>query len=295
MKTLLARHAAVAVVVGLFALPAFAADDHGDHFAYEKQKWSFGGFFGQYDKEQLQRGFQVYKEVCSNCHSLSRVNFRNLVQKGGPEFSEAAVKELAASWPHKPLAEPNDDGRTVDKKGNLLDRAATLADPILGPYRNDKEARAAQNGAVPPNLSVMAKARDLHNGGFWVNHIGAMGKDIVAGYQEGGPDYIHNLLMNYAEPPKDFKLAEGMNYNKAYVGNQIAMVPPISKENFVKYQNGKGSLEENSRDVSAFLAWAADPALNQRKAMGWQVLLYLLITSVLLYVAKTRVWARVKH
>jgi ubiquinol-cytochrome c reductase cytochrome c1 subunit len=289
MKTLL-RFPALALALGLLAAPVGAADDH--HFEYEKQKWSFGGFFGQYDKEQLQRGFQVYKEVCANCHSLSRVYFRNLSQPGGPEFPEAAVKELAASWPHKPLAEPNDDGRIVDKKGNLLDRPALPSDPILGPYRNDKEAKAAQNGAIPPNLSVMAKARDLHNGGFWVNHIAAMGKDIAVGYQEGGPDYIYNLLTNYAEPPKDFKLGEGLNYNKAYPGNQIAMVPPISADNFIKYQNGKGSLEENSRDVSAFLAWAADPALNQRKAMGWQVMLYLLITCVLLYMGKKRVWAR---
>jgi ubiquinol-cytochrome c reductase cytochrome c1 subunit len=280
----------------LASQPVSAADaSHSEHFKYEKQTWSFGGFWGQYDKAQLQRGFQVYQQVCANCHGLNRVNFRNLVQPGGPEFPETAVKKLAAEWPNKPLAEPNDDGRTTDKKGELLTRAALLSDPILGPYRNDKEARAAQNGALPPNLSVIAKARDVHFEGFWVNHIGSMAKDIASGYQEGGADYIYNLLVNYSEPPKDFKLSDGMNYNKAYPGNQIAMVPPISKENFTKYADGSGSLEQNAKDVSAFLMWAADPALSQRKAMGWQVLLYLLVTTVLLYFGKSRVWARVKH
>ena len=298
------RPAILALALALSTLPAFAADEHKpaaagaapaamheEHFDYERQKWSFGGFWGQYDKAQLQRGFQVYQQVCANCHSLSRVNFRNLAQPGGPEFPESSVKELAAGWPNKPLAEPNDDGAIADKKGNLLTRPALLSDPILGPYRNDKEAKAAQNGAVSPNLSVMAKARNLHNGGFWVNHLGLMAKDVFNGYQEGGPDYIYNLLMNYSDPPAGFKMAEGLQYNKAFPGNQLAMVPPLSKDNFVKYQDGKGSLEENARDVSAFLAWTADPALNQRKAMGWQVLLFLFITSILLYLGKKAVWS----
>jgi ubiquinol-cytochrome c reductase cytochrome c1 subunit len=291
MKALKALSLAIALLVTIpAASPVFAAGGEGEHFEYERQKWSFSGIMGKFDKAQLQRGFQVYKEVCGNCHSLSRVNFRNLVQPGGPEFPEDAVKALAAEWPNKPLAGPNDDGAIADKKGNLLTRPAILSDPLLGPYRNDKEARAAQNGALPPNLSVMAKARDLHNGGFWPYHVGKMLKDISISYQEGGADYIYNLLVAYKEPPAGFKMADGMNYNPAYPGNQIAMIPPISKENFVKYQDGKGSLEENARDVSAFLAWAADPTLNQRKAMGWQVMLYLLITSIILYIGKQRVW-----
>jgi len=289
MKTLSAlTFAALAL-----ASPAMAEDEH--HFEYERQKWSFAGFNGRYDKAQLQRGFQIYQQVCSNCHALSRVRWRNLTDAGGPEFPEAAVKKLAADWPNKPLAEPNDDGATTDKKGNLLTRPALLADPILGPYRNNKEARAAQNGALPPDLSVIAKARDLHNGGFWVNHVFKMAGDVMRGYQEGGPDYIYNLLTNYADAPGEMKMADGMNYNRAFPGNQIAMVPPLSKENFIKYQDGTGSLEDNARDVSAFLEWAADPKLNERKAMGWQVLLYLLITSVLLYLGKKRIWSRIEH
>ena len=282
--------ASLALTAALAVLPAHAEDEH--HFEFERQKWPFAGMNGKYDKPQLQRGFQVYQQVCANCHSLSRVNWRNLVDAGGPEFPEAAVKEFAASWPNKPLAEPNDDGATTDKKGNLLTRAGLLSDPILGPYRNDKEARAAQNGALPPNLSVIAKARDLHNGGFWVNHVGKMAADVFHGYQEGGPDYIYNLLINYADAPASFKMADGMSYNRAFPGNQIAMVPPLSKENVVKYQDGTGSLEENARDVAAFLEWAADPKLTERKDMGRGVLLYLLITSVLLYIGKKRIWAK---
>lgn len=300
MKIIKALGFAIALSASLISIPAAtpvaASEAGGEHFEYERQKWSFGGFFGQYNKAQLQRGFQVYKEVCANCHGLKRVNFRNLVQPGGPEFPEDAVKALAASWPNKPLAEPNDEGKTVDKKGNLLERPALLADPILGPYRNDKEARAIQNGALPPDLSVMARARDLHNSGFWPYHIGKMLRDIAYGYQEGGADYIYNLLVSYKPVPAHFKLADGMNYNPAFPGSQIAMAPPLSKENFVAYKDEKGnpaggSLEENARDVSAFYAWAADPTLNQRKAMGWQVLLYLCITSLLLYIGKKRIWA----
>ena len=300
MKLIKALSLAVALSASLFVIPAsspvVAAEDagHEAHFEYQRQKWSFGGFSGNFDKAQLQRGFQVYQEKCSTCHALSRVNFRNLVQPGGPEFPEDSVKALAAGWPNRPLAEPDDAGSTVDKKGNLLERTPLLSDPILGPYRNDKQARAVHNGAVPPNLSLIAKARNLHNDGFWPYHVGKMLRDIALGYQEGGPDYIYNLLVNYKdekEMPKGFKLAEGMNYNPAFPGNQIAMAPPLAKDNFVKYQDGKGSLEDNARDIAAFLAWASDPSLNQRKAMGWQVLLYLVIASILLYIGKKRVWA----
>jgi cytochrome c1 len=272
------------------ASPALAAGGH--HFDYRKVPWSFGGFFGQYDKAQLQRGFQVYKEACSACHGMTRVRWRNLVEKGGPEFPEDAVKLLAKEWPNQPLAEPNDEGRTTDAKGNLLTRPAILADPILGPYRNEKEARAAQNGALPPDLSLMAKARDIHETPVWYVHVGKMARDIAVGYQEGGADYVYNLLTAYADAPADFKMSDGMNYNKAYPGNQIAMVPPLNADNPIKYQDGSGTKEQNAKDVVAFLSWAADPHLNQRKAMGWTVMLYLLITCVLLYFAKKRVWAR---
>ncbi|MBX9925596.1 MAG: cytochrome c1 [Hyphomicrobiaceae bacterium] len=285
----------VLAVAGVVALTGNAsAAGGGHHYEWQRQPWTFSGFFGTYDREQLQRGFQIYQQGCAACHGLSRVKWRNLVEKGGPEFPEAAVKKLAAEWPNQPLT-TNDEGQTVDKKGNLLTRTATLADPILGPYRNEKEARAAQNGALPPDLSLIAKARSIHETPIWYVHVGKMAGEIGRTYQEGGSDYIYNLLMAYAEPPKDVKMSDGMYYNMAYSGNQIAMPPPLNKDSPIAYENGKGTMEENARDVAAFLTWSADPKLNERKATGWYVMLYLLITTVLLYLGKKVVWSRVKH
>jgi cytochrome c1 len=269
---------------------ATAAGDH--HFEYQRVPWSFSGIFGQYDQAQLQRGFQVFQQACSACHGLERLRWRNLVQPGGPEFPEEAIKKLALEWPNQPLAGPDDEGRTTDAKGNLLTRPAILADPILGPYRNEKEARAAQNGALPPDLTMITKARGIHDVPIWYAHVARMGREIFSGYGEAGSDYVYNLLMSYADPPADFKLSDGMNYNKAYPGNQIAMVQPLLEDNPIKYEDGSGTKEQNVKDVVAFLSWAADPKLNERKAMGWSVMIYLLITCVLLYVGKKRIWAR---
>ncbi len=286
-----------AIVSALSASLAFAgaaaAAAGGEHYDFQKQKWSFSGFTGQYDKNQLQRGFQVYQQACSACHGMQRVKWRNLVEKGGPEFPEDAVKKLAAEWPNQPLAGPNDDGLIADSKGNLLTRAATLADPILGPYRNEKEARAAQNGALPPDLSLIVKARSIHEVPVWYVHVGKMMSEIGRGYQESGADYLYNLLTAYAEAPASVKMSDGMYYNKAYPGNQIGMPAPLQKDNPIVYENGKGTHDDNVRDVSAYLAWAADPKLNERKATGWYVMLYLLITTVLLYLGKKVVWSRV--
>ena len=250
----------------------------------DRQAWSFGGLKGQYDKAQLQRGFQIYKDVCSACHGLKRVYFRNLVQKGGPEFPEASVKELAAQWPNKIMDGPNDTGE-------MFERAAGLPDPVLGPYRNDQAARAAQNGALPPDLSNIAKARNTHNNAFWPVHVWLMAKDIATGYQEGGADYLYALLTGYHEAPAGVTVADGMNYNAAFPGHQIAMAPPLAKDAFQTYADGSGSLEKNAADVAAFLTWASDPSLNDRKSTGWVVLLYLLITTVLLWLGKKRIWA----
>lgn len=271
-----------------FSGAALAAESSGPHHEIERQKWPFAGFYGQFDKGSLQRGFQIYKDVCANCHGLKRVKFRNLVEPGGPEFPEEAVKALAAEWPNKITDGPNDEGK-------MFERPARLADAILGPYKNDQEARSIQNGALPPDLSLIAKARGIESHAPWYTHILHMARDIATGYQEAGSDYLYALLTGYHEPPAGFKLADGMNYNVAFPGNQIAMTPPIAKDNFVKYQDETGSLEANSRDVTAFLTWAADPTLEQRKRIGWQVMLYLLITTVLLYLAKKRIWSNVPH
>lgn len=284
MRTIAARTLRTAALIAAVALPVASAAASSGETHIERQAWPFGGIFGQYDRAQLQRGFQVYKEVCSACHGLKRVYFRNLVEEGGPQFPEEAVKALAAEWPYQPIDGPNDDGK-------MFERPAKLSDPILGPYRNDQEARAAQNGALPPDLSVIAKARNVETVAPWYTHPFLMLRDVLIGYQEGGADYLYALLNGYADAPADVKLAEGMNYNTAFPGHQIAMPAPLSKDNFVKYQDGSGSLEQNARDVTAFLAWAGDPSLDSRKSTGWQVILYLIVTTVLLYFGKRRVWA----
>ncbi len=279
--------ATIAVAATISILPASAASEgHGPEIT--RQQWSFGGFKGQFDRAQLQRGFQVYQAVCAACHGLSRVNFRNLVQPGGPEFPEEAIKALAAEWPNQITDGPNDEGK-------MFERPARLSDPIRGPYHNEKEARAAQNGAYPPDLSLMAKARGVERNPSWWTHPFLMLGDIVKGYQEGGPDYLTALLTGYVEPPEGVTVNEGMYYNKAFPGHQLAMPPPLSAD-AVPYGDGtKPTVENYAKDVAAFLAWSADPTLDQRKRIGWQVMLYLLVTTLLLYLGKRRIWANVKH
>jgi cytochrome c1 len=274
---------ALALVAVFASTPVLAAGGGEAHI--ERQHWSFAGLKGQYDKDQLQRGFQVYQEKCSSCHGLSRLYFRNLVQKGGPEFPEEAVKELAKSWPNKIADGPND-------AGEMFEREPKLSDPILGPFKNAKAAAAAM-GAAPPDLSIISKARNVHNSSAWPKHVLIdMPKDVVTGYQEGGADYIYALLTGYHDAPAGVELAPGMNYNVAFPGNQIAMPAPLGKDNFVTYQDKSGSLEASARDVAAFLSWAADPSLNARKRIGWQVMLYLLVTTLLLYFGKRVLWSK---
>jgi cytochrome c1 len=288
MKKLIALSAAG--LIGLAAGSAGALAAEAQHHTIERQAWSFSGFKGQFDKAQLQRGFAVYQTVCSNCHGLSRVRFRNLAEPGGPQFPEEAVKALAEAWPNQ-IPEMNDQGEIADKNG-LIKRPAKLFDPILGPYLNEKQARANQNGALPPDLSIIAKARNTHHEAKWYVHPFLMLGDIAKGYQEGGPDYLHALLTGYVDPPEGVTVGEGMYYNKAFPGNQLAMVPPLS-DGVVDYTDGSPkTVEQYSRDVTAFLAWAADPHHDQRKRIGWQVMLYLLITTALLYVGKRRIWSK---
>jgi ubiquinol-cytochrome c reductase cytochrome c1 subunit len=272
----------LAMAMAVALTPAAYAAGEAPHI--ERQRWPFGGVGGQYDKAQLQRGFQVYKDVCSFCHGLNRVHFRNLVQPGGPEFPEDAVKALAKEWPNKITDGPND-------AGEMFERDAGLPDPIRGPYKNEKAARAAQNGAYPPDLSNITKARNVHNHAPWPQHVMLMLRDVATGYQEGGADYVYALLTGYHDAPADMKMADGMNYNAAFPGHQIAMAPPLLKDSPQMYADGSGSLEKNAADVAAFLTWAADPSLNSRKSMGWAVLLYLLVTTVLLWLGKKRIWA----
>jgi len=170
-----------------------------------------------------------------------------------------------------------------------------LSDPIRGPYHNDNEARAAQNGALPPDLSLIAKARGVERNPSWWIHPFLMLGDILKSYQEGGADYVYALLTDFSDPPAGFQLVEGKYYNKAFPGHQIAMPPPLA-DGAVTYQDGTPpTLDNYSRDVVAFLSWAADPSLDQRKRIGWQVILYLIVTTGLLYLGKKRIWSTLKH
>ncbi len=276
---------AAAAALALATSSALAA---GGEIDIKRNKWSFGGISGHYDKAQLQRGFQVYREVCASCHSIGRLSFRNLVQPGGPEFPKDAVEALAKEYEVDAL--PNEEGEVTKRPAKLSDRFPPL-------YANENAARALHNGALPPDLSVIAKARGVAYIGPWYLHPWAMLKDIAAGYQEGGADYLVALLTGYKEAPANTELAEGMSYNAYFPGHQIAMANPFAGgDGSVEYQDGTPATVENyAKDVAAFLSWASDPTLNQRKKMGWQVLIYLLITSILLYVAKRRVWGSVKH
>ena len=295
------RHASLrktrwAIAGLLLSTPVLASGGEGEGAPH--QKWTFAGVRGHFDQAQLQRGFQVYKEVCANCHNLRLVKYRNLGDAGGPAFSEAVVKELAKA---SSFTEVNDQGKVVPRTGKPQD-------PImLAPWRNEQEARATYNGALPPDLSVMAKARASHAEMAWYKEPLKWGTDIVTGYQEGGPDYIHALLMGYpadGKAPADlkteegapFKLAEGMNFNKAFPGYQIAMAPPPIGDGLIKYADGTPRTQDQySRDVTAFLMWTAEPNLDQRKRIGMQVLIYLGVTSLLLWLAKRRLWARIEH
>lgn len=294
MKKSVATHKiaqAVSIVLAIAIVGPAQAAGGGEGVHIEHNDWPFAGFYGQFDTQQLQRGFQVYQQVCAACHGLSRVRFRNLTEPGGPKFPVEAVKVLAASWPYTVAEE-------FDTEGKMVERLPTMADPIVGPYKSDEQAREAQNDRVPPDLSLITSARSVENHAPWYLHIPQMAWDIVTGYQEGGADYLTALLLGYKdEPPAGFELGEGLYYNAAFPGHQLGMPPPLSKDNFIEYQEdagAKGSLQQNARDVTAFLVWAADPNLDARKRLGWQVMVYLLITTVLLYLAKKHVWSRLK-
>jgi cytochrome c1 len=261
------------------------AADEGPHI--ERQKWSFAGLFGHYDEAQLQRGFKVYFEVCARCHGIRRLQFRNLVQPGGPSFAEAAIKSFAANNYQV------DD--VPDEQGKINKRPAILSDSIPPPYPNEQAARYAQNGALPPDLSLITRARGVESGAPFYRLPDSMVRDILTGYQEGGADYVYAYLTGFTEPPGGVKLAEFMNYNKVFPGHQTAMPNPfLAGDGLVKYDDGTPATVDNyARDVVAFLSWAADPMLDERKHLGLLVLGYLLITAVLFGFAKRRIWREV--
>lgn len=261
----------------------WAADEH-THIP--TQKWTFGGMLGHFDEAQLQRGFKVYTEVCSRCHGVRRLYFRNLAEPGGPDFPEAAVKSLAATY-------QVDD--VPDEQGKINKRPAILSDALPPPFKNEQEARFAQNGALPPDLSLIIRARGIETGAPFYRVPDTMLRDILSGYQEAGADYVYSYLTGYKEKPADMKLGDFMNYNTSFPGHQTAMPNPfLAGDGLVKYDDGTPATVDNyARDVVAFLAWVADPRLEERKRMGLLVLGYLLITAVLLGLAKRRIWREV--
>lgn len=253
----------VTALVGITAVLFVAATPHhGVHV--EKEEWSFQGFFGKFDQAQLKRGFQVYQEVCAACHSMDLLHYRSLTEIG---FTEAEVKEIAA-------AVQVTDG--PDDAGDMFERAGRPSDKFKAPFANANAARASNNGALPPDLSLIARSRA--GAGF--------------GAYEGA-DYLHGLLTGYEEPPAGVTLAEGMHYNKGFVGNQIAMPNPLS-EGGVTYADGtNATVDQQARDVAAFLTWAGEPNYENRIYTGMKAMLFLIVFTLIAYAVKRRIWAKI--
>ena len=247
--------ASVTAMAGLFGLNGAALAAGGGDVTLVKSDWSFSGPFGHFDKASMQRGFQVYREVCAGCHGLEYIAFRNLADLG---YNEAEIKAIAAEY--EVMDGPDEDGE-------MFMRPARPADIIPGPYRNDNEARANNNGAMPPDLSLIAKAR------------------------ANGADYLYSLLIGYVDAPASKEVPDGMYYNNAYSGHLIAMPQPIYGDD-VEYSDGTATTAEMlSADVTHFLMWAAEPKLEIRKRIGVAAVFFLSIFLVMSYLAKRRVWA----
>jgi ubiquinol-cytochrome c reductase cytochrome b/c1 subunit len=257
------------------SLPARAAEQEHP----PRQKWSFSGPFGLFDRAQLQRGLKVYREVCQTCHSMSMVSFRNLAEAGGPGFSEAQAAAIAAEYQSKDG--PND-------QGEMFERPGRIADHFPSPFANDQAARVVNNGTVPPDFSVLAKARTYERGFPWFIF------DIVTQYQEQGPDYIVALMKGYEEAPQGFQLPPGTQYNKYFPSHAIGMPPPLT-DGRVEYTDGTpATVEQYAKDVATFMVWAAEPHMEARKRIGFQVMIFLIVFAVLLYFTKKKVWKEVE-
>ena len=247
------------LITFLFLIPqGFAAENSAKLL---KTDWTFKGLFGKFDRASLQRGYQVYTEVCASCHSMKYLTYRNLAEKGGPEFSEAQAKAIAANFEVT-------DG--PDSTGEMFTRPAKLSDKFVMPYANDEEAKSANGGAYPPDMSVLVKAR------------------------KGGADYVYSLLLGYEDPPSDVKLDDGVYYNKFMYGNKIKMPAPLS-DDLIEYSDGTNATQEQmAKDVVNFLMWSAEPHLEARHKMGFKAIVYLIILTILVYFSMKRIWSRVE-
>jgi ubiquinol-cytochrome c reductase cytochrome c1 subunit len=252
-KLALALAGVAALTIGV----AQAADEP----PFPKVSWPTDGIFGSFDRASLQRGFQIYKEVCSNCHAVQHLHYRDLGPAGpggGIGFSEEEVKALAEQA--QVTDGPND-------QGEMFQRPGRPSDPIARPFANDQAARAANNGALPPDLSLITKSR------------------------EGGPRYVFALLNGYGTPPADMKMGQGMNYNLYFPGHQIAMPQPLTDGQVTFSDGTPDNLKQEVHDVAAFLTWAAEPTLEVRHRMGTKVFLFLLVLTGIFYLVKRKVWS----
>jgi len=226
-----------------------------------ENNWTFKGLFGKFDRASLQRGYQVYNEVCASCHSIKYLTYRNLAEEGGPEFTEEEAKAIAANF--EVIDGPN-------STGEMFTRPAKLSDKFIMPYANEEEAKSANGGAYPPDMSVLVKAR------------------------KGGANYIYSVLLGYEDPPSDIKLDDGVYYNKYMDGNKIKMPAPLS-DDLVEYSYGTNATSEQmATDVVNFLMWAAEPHLEKGHKTGFRVIMYLIILTVLVYFSMKKIWSRVE-
>jgi ubiquinol-cytochrome c reductase cytochrome c1 subunit len=246
--------AAGVLAAGLGAAPVMAQEEAMPH-----ENWSFDGPFGAFDLAAVQRGFQIYSNVCSNCHSMQMLHYRDL---SGIGLDPDQIKAVAAA-----VTVPSG----TDDQGNPKDGPATPASQFRSPFANEKAARAANNGALPPDLSLIVNAR------------------------EGGPNYVYGILTGFADPPAGFKMQDGMHYNKMFPGHQIGMPQPL-QDGTVEYTDGTPTnLGQEAHDVVTFLDWAANPETVERKQMGVRVILFLVFMTGLTYSVKRKVWSDVHH
>jgi len=247
------------ILVVFISLFSFSTSSEEVKSEFIKTKWSFEGIFGTFDRASLQRGYQVYQEVCSGCHSVQHLSYRNLSEKGGPEFSTEEAKAIAAQF-------EVEDGPNSD--GEMFMRPGRLSDKFVKPYPNVEASTAANDGAYPPDMSVLTKAR------------------------AGGADYIYSLLLGYEEAPTGFELDDGVYYNKYIPGNKIKMSAPLS-DGLVEYSDStQATTAQMAKDVTTFLVWAAEPHLEAQHRMGFKAIIYLIILFTLVYMSKQKVWSR---
>tara|TARA_B100001559_G_scaffold273430_1_gene242905 strand:+ start:3797 stop:4573 length:777 start_codon:yes stop_codon:yes gene_type:complete len=244
----------------LFTLSNFNILKSAEQIDPIKVDWSFKGLLGKFDRASLQRGFQVYKEVCASCHSMQYLSYRNLGEPGGPEFSKEEVKAIAASF---------DVTDGPDAQGEMFTRPGKPSDKFVNPYPNVNAATAANGGAYPPDMSVLVKAR------------------------KGGANYIYSVLVGYEDPPAGVILDEGVYYNKYMIGNNIKMPNNLS-DGLVDYADGtEATVDQMAKDVTTFLSWAAEPELESRHKTGVKVILYLVLLSILVFLSMKKIWSRV--